>query len=185
MKFFVIFLCLFAFEVSLAQEGTQKSITSEDGEVKYDCPKDPDMDTVKKMIENYIEADKRGHMFPPDVASSIKKECLAEPLPYPYKVVIPEHMIRDNSRYPKPFFVTHHEIKNIEKSKMKPSKFSADYIAEVEIRGKDLEGNRVEFTDRVFFAILKGEEAEYLGCVARQYGLGKPFIYERCYNKDI
>ena len=185
MKFILIFLCLFAFEVSLAQEGMQQPITSEDGEVKYNCPKDPDMDTVKKMIENYIEAYKRGHIFPLDIAKFVKKECLTEPLPYPYKVVIPEYKIRDNSHFPKPFFVTHHEIKNIEKSKMKASKSYDRYIAEVEIKGKDLEGNSVEFKDRLFFVILKGEEAEYLGCVDLYYGWEKSFIYERCYNKDI
>ena len=184
MKFILIFLCLFAFEVSLAQEGTQNLIKSENGEVKYNCPKDPDIDTVKKMIENYIEAYKRGHIFPDSIFTNfVKKECLTEPLPYPYKVAFSEYKIRDNSHFPKPFFVTHHEIKNVRK--YSSSSYSDDYAVDVEIKGKDLSGEPVEFKDRVFFVINKDEEAEYLGCVDIQYGLGKPFIYERCYNKDI
>ena len=180
MKFALVTLSLFVFGVALTQEITQVSVKPKDDEIIYNCPKDPDMDTVRDMVENYIEAYKLGHTKP-RFDRVVTTECLNTPLPYPYKIVVPEYKLNDDSILPRPFFIKHHEVKNIRKTGS--LSYADKYVVDVEIKGKDMSGNIVKFEDRASFRLYKDEDAELLGCIALHSSWERSFIYERCYNK--
>lgn len=175
MKIFLTILVLVALSsVSYAQEKITSVPDPEKHLARPSCPINPNTKLVNDLIESFIEAQKLGHTMP----EMAQQSCLDTKTPY--RVFIPEKEHQDNSPPTEPFFIRKHKIKSFRK--FDSSSFSDDYLAEIELKGKDQKGRRVSIKQTVLFVMKKGVEAELQGCVGLHGGWERPFIEKRCYK---
>ena len=173
MRYFLSII--FCVQIVFAQSNEQSNKTPNptDYVIKKTCPTNPDLKTIKELIDSYMESERHGHLMP----KLATDECLAKETRY--RVVIVNEEPHDNTVSKTPsFFIDSYKIEKLKK--YNSSRFSDDYLVDMEIKGRDKKGKARSIKQTVVFAVKKGMESELHGCVEFHSSWKEQFINKSC-----
>ena len=137
---------------------------------KMSCPKNVNTATAKKLIADWMQAEMWGQTRP----TLAKANCLNKTTQY--RLALPKTS-RDVQTPKVPMMASNWKLLSLKKTG--ESKFSTDYIANIQVTGK-VKNKASSFSQKLLFAFPKGMEAKAFGCVMLHSNWQKDFITRQC-----